>query len=97
MTFPPEIQRIISTYLVFGFIPLDKLLHFLVGAIVAIGLRLSGRSFRSVFIVVAILAIAKEVNDSFILNNSIIENGLDIIVTLAYPILIYGIDRIKKR
>jgi hypothetical protein len=79
-----------------GVIPLDKLLHFLVGAIVAIGLRLSGRSVGSVLSVVAMLAIAKEVNDSFTLNNSIVENGLDIIVTLAYPILIYGIHRIKK-
>ncbi len=93
--FPPEVQQIISNYLVFGFLPLDKLLHFLVGAILAAGLRLSGRTFRTTFILIGVIAVVKEVIDSFTLNSVLEEHCLDIIVTLIYPTVMYGIHRLK--
>jgi hypothetical protein len=93
--FPPEIQRIISTYLILGVIPLDKVLHLVVGAAAAIALRGAGRSFRTVFLLTAGLALGKEAIDAFTLNSSLAEQGLDVAVTLAYPTLMYGIHRLK--
>ncbi len=93
--FPPEIQKVISTYLVFGFIPMDKLLHFIVGAILAVGLRLSGRTFKTMFIVIGVIAVIKEVIDSFTMNSFLREHSLDILVTFIYPTLMYGIHRLK--
>lgn len=94
--FSPEIQHIISNYQILGVIPLDKALHFIVGAVLTIILRWMRVSMRTVFIVIGVIAVGKEVNDYFVLNNSYGEQILDIGVTFIYPMLIWGVLKLNK-
>lgn len=94
--FPPEIQKIISSYLILGFLPLDKFLHFMVGVIVTILLRLFKIRMSIVFSATLILALGKECIDFYVLNNTFWEQFLDIGVTLIYPLLLWGVIKIKS-
>jgi hypothetical protein len=95
--FPPEIQKIISTYQIFGFIPLDKVLHVLVGMIITIVLRTFKLRMGLVFTIVFLLAVAKEINDTFVLNNTMEEHILDILVSIAYPLILWVAIIFKDR
>jgi hypothetical protein len=95
--FPPEIQKIISTYQIFGFIPLDKVLHVLVGMIITIVLRTFKIRMGLVFTIVFLLAVAKEINDTFVLNNTMEEHILDILVSIAYPLILWVAIIFKER
>jgi hypothetical protein len=95
--FPPEIQKIISTYQIFGFIPLDKVLHVLVGMIITIVLRTFKLRMGLVFTIVFLLAVAKEINDTFVLNNTMEEHILDILVSIAYPLILWVAIIFKER
>lgn len=95
--FPPEIQRIISTYQIFGFIPLDKVLHVLVGMFVTVVLRLFKIRMVRVLFIVLLLAVGKELNDTYVLNNTMEEHILDILVSIAYPLILWAAVTLKER
>lgn len=94
--FPPEIQYVISNYQVFGLLPLDKILHFFIGAIITVALRILGINPTWTLIIVAIVAMIKEAIDSYTLNNSTTEHIVDILVSVLYPALLLGVSHLKR-
>jgi hypothetical protein len=97
MRLPPEWQHIVSNYQVLGVIPLDKLLHVLVGILLTLVVRRLGKGLRAATLLVAGVALAKEVNDFFVLNSSLGEQLLDILATVAYPLLVWSVASIRRR
>lgn len=95
--FPAHIQKIISSYYVLGFLPLDKVLHFAVGVLITLLLRWRNIRMPVIFSATIALAIAKEVIDSFVLNNSLSEHVIDILVTIIYPTMVWGILVIQQK
>lgn len=94
--FPKEIQYVISNYQIFGVIPLDKTLHFLVGAIITVVLRWRKVSIQNTFIILAFIEITKEIIDSKTLQSSIHEEVMDFIATFIYPAILYCVIAFKK-
>ena len=96
LLFSPEVQQFISKYHILGFIPLDKTLHFLIGALITIIMRWGRVKMRFIFLVLLILGIAKEINDYGVLNHSWGEQFLDVGVSFIYPLVLLGIIKIKS-
>lgn len=94
--FPAKIQYLISNYQVFGVLPLDKILHFFIGAILTVGLRLMGVKPSWTLFFVTMIAVVKEVIDSYTINNSNLEHFVDILVSILYPLLLLGVARLKQ-
>lgn len=93
--FPAELQYLISNYLIFGFLPLDKVLHVVAGAVLTILLRLFGLKLGKIFLIIGVIAAAKEYHDSFVLNNSPLEHLVDFLVTFLYPALLGVVQKVK--
>lgn len=93
--FPAHVQKFISSYYVFGLLPLDKVLHFIVGVFVTIVLRKWGASMRRTVTVLLLFALLKELIDSFTLNNSFFEHCIDVFATMIYPMLVWLIIMLK--
>ncbi|GEM_PF-6611121 len=94
--FPAHIQYFMSTYLVFGIFPLDKVLHLLVGMFITIVMRLFKFRMRMIFLIIAVVALIKEAIDSRIMTNTIEENILDAIATFSYPLLLHLAIKVKS-
>lgn len=97
MIFPGSVQKIISTYKILGLVPLDKTLHVLIGAIVTIILRYRHISIVKILITLSVLELIKEFHDSFVLNASIVEESVDFICTLSYPLLLLFVIKVKNK
>lgn len=97
MIFPNAVQTVISTYKIGGIIPLDKTLHFTVGMLVTIILRIKKIHIKKIFIFLASIEFIKEIHDSFTLNSSFFEEFLDMFWTLAYPLLLLIVIKSKKK
>lgn len=82
--------------MIFGVIPLDKVLHFLIGMLITIVLRWRKVSINKILLLIFILELIKETHDSFVLNNTMEEHILDALVTFLYPALIWVIIKIKS-
>lgn len=97
MIFPKAVQTIISNYKIAGFIPLDKVLHFLVGMLVTIILRTKKVKISRIMILLITLEVIKEVHDSYTLNSSLLEEFLDFFCTLSYPLLLFIVIKSKQK
>lgn len=94
-----DILHYISTTKLDGFIPLDKVVHFLVGLVWTVyGLK-KGYSFRKVFVGLLVIAILKEIHDYLITISPFdpIENFLDISITLLYVAVLYFVRKAKRK
>jgi hypothetical protein len=78
----------ISTTKLFGWIPLDILVHFSMGMIITILALKKLKSSSKAFLITLALAILKEIFDSFSLTASWEEALKDVLITLIYPLLI---------
>lgn len=97
MIFPPHVQKFISTYQILGVVPLDKTLHFLVGAVVTIvGLKLK-LSFAKTMLILLVLAVIKETIDLNTLTNTSLEVTLDVLVTFLYPGILFVVRMLKEK
>ena len=92
-----ETLKFISDYNLFGFLPLDKTLHFAFGMWLTMLLRSYRISFKIIFAVLIGLELVKEFYDSFYLGSTLLEHFLDFIITLLYPIILLGVVELKKR
>lgn len=91
-----EILRFISSYRIVGIIPLDLLLHFLVGMIwTIVGLR-KDYSFKFVCIGLIIIALLKELYDyNFVYITHWSEYVSDFLVTLVYIAILFFTRKLK--
>ncbi len=94
--FPAKVQFLISNYLIFGLIPLDRTLHFVVGMIISIIMREKKQSFKKIFIVIGVLELIKEVIDIRTLNHKFTDTIWDAAVTFAYPLILIGTMQLKE-
>lgn len=92
-----ETLKFISDYNLFGFLPLDKTLHFFFGMWLTMLLRSYRVRFKIIFSVLIGLELIKETYDSFYLESTLLEHCLDFVVTLLYPIILLGVVELKKR
>lgn len=77
-------------------IPVDKTLHVLVGyALMIIILKKTKSSFPLALGAVALLALVKELLDSRVLNYTFEEGLIDFLASVAIPVLLLGIRRLK--
>lgn len=95
--FPRDIQFIISNYLILDFIPLDKFLHFIVGIIITLLVRMAGFRIRYSFLLILITCVVKEVIDIKTLDSKLSESILDTVVTFFYPVLVLSVKKIKEK
>ena len=94
--FPKDIQKVISTYKIFDFIPLDKTLHVIVGMIVTISMRSFGLKMRWIFLCLVILEIIKESIDNTAMTATTEEHLLDVLATVIYPLILLIVIAVKK-
>lgn len=87
----------ISQTKLFGWLPLDILMHGIIGAIVTIVVQVYRKSHVQAFVVCLILALLKELFDSMSLTASWGEAIKDILVTMIYPTLLLGISTFMKK
>ncbi|PIP96581.1 MAG: hypothetical protein COW00_19395 [Bdellovibrio sp. CG12_big_fil_rev_8_21_14_0_65_39_13] len=88
---------VISNTLLFGFLPLDIVLHYLVGLCITILLlkKLKNNLILAFFILLS-LAIAKEIFDSFSLTATWMESIKDLSVTMIHPFMLFIIRKWRK-
>lgn len=91
-----QVFRFISSYMIAGILPLDKLLHFLFGLIITVILLKKKYTLKSVFILLLILELSKEYYDSYVMTNTLVENILDFLTTFIYPVIIYLVRKFKS-
>lgn len=93
-----KIQGFISTYQIFGLIPLDLTLHFIIGMLwTIIGLK-RNISFGKLAIGLALIALGKEANDYFFhYKTHWSEYASDFAVTMLYLVIVYLVRKTKKR
>lgn len=94
-----QVNRILGTIsdtTLFGFLPLDIVMHLVLGAIITFTFLKITKSAMKAFIICFIVAIAKEVYDSNTLVASWQESIKDIIVTIIYPVLLLIVYKLKK-
>jgi len=87
----------ISNTKIAGIIPLDNVVHFLVGTIVTIIAIKFGNSLKKSTLIVIVLSLGKEIFDSFSLTNELGENIEDFLVTVAYPVLLFFARKLKSK
>jgi len=94
------IQKIlgaISETTLFGFLPLDILLHFVFGILITLIVKKYTKSLIKGFIACLTLAIIKEIYDSGTLVASLMESIKDITVTVIYPIYKIIKEKVVKK
>lgn len=94
--FPRHIQYLISNYNIFGFIPLDKTLHFVIGTLITIILRLFKIRMRFIFLFIIVIELIKEFIDYKTLNSTLSEQIIDALITLTYPIILILVIKLKE-
>lgn len=87
------LMREISKTYVADTIRLDFLLHTLLGQIIYIILRKFGAKPIASYIIVVVIALSKEIVDSFSLTNELVENITDFSLTMLLPTLSFLIDK----
>lgn len=83
-----ELSHYITNTMIAGVLPLDSVVHALVGLIITVILLKFRFKFWWTMLVVLLAAVTKEIYDSFSLNNNYDEHLLDLLATLAYPIIL---------
>ncbi len=87
----------ISRTKLFGWLPLDIVLHSVIGLILSVILLKKKHTHFKVLCLVFLIAVAKEVFDSFSLTASIVEAVKDILITISFPLLAWSVSIIKKK
>lgn len=98
LPFHQEIHSIlapISTYRIFGFIPLGMLLHVGISAAITIILLKRGMKFKNVCFVVFAIGLSKEILDTFVLNNTLKKHILDMCYDMSFPAFLYIRERLR--
>jgi len=91
-----QLFRIISKTKLFGWLPLDILLHFGMGIILMTLFIKLTKSYKYAFLFVFIIQLVKEFFDSFSLTATWSEAFLDTAITLIYPLLVLIISKLKE-
>ena len=88
----------ISSTKIFGVIPLDRTLHFLIGALITIICLKKNFKLRTIFLLLFVIATLKEINDYFFhFKADWKEYAGDFLITFTYLFFVYLIREIKKR
>ena len=88
----------ISQTKIWGVIPLDIILHSLVGiAVTLVILKKKKKGHFLALIIVSLLAILKEIYDSGTMTATLLEAIKDILVTILFPLLLIGVSYFKKK
>lgn len=90
------IFRTISNTKILGILPLDLILHFIVGALLTIIGQIRKINLKWTILIILILSLIKEYLDSSTMTSSVSESLKDIATTMIYPILIFIVVKIKK-
>ena len=85
----------ISNTKIVGVIPLDIVMHLLVSYLLMAVLIVKKVPFRFAYLSVFILAIAKEIFDSFSLTNELEENLKDLVISMILPTILLMVWKIK--
>jgi len=86
----------ISNIKLFGFLPLDVLLHIVASYIIIILLLKSKMNQSRAYMIVLGLALVKEIFDSFTLGSSVDESIKDVLVSMLMPTLVVLIRFVKR-
>ncbi len=87
----------ISNTKLWGFIPLDVIMHLLVSYLIMFIMLWRKVRFRYAYLVVLLLSLIKEFYDSFTLTNVLSENIKDLLVSMCFPTLLLVVWKIKGR
>lgn len=87
----------ISQTKLFGWLPLDMLMHSILGALIAITTQIFTKSAWKAFFVCLGAALLKELYDSTSLVASWSEAIKDIVITMIYPSFLVVVVFIKKK
>ena len=85
----------VSVYRIFGFIPLGMVLHICISAFITIVLLKRGLKFKHVCLIVFTIGLAKEIFDSFVLNDKHIKHLYEMTYDMSYPIFLYLREKVK--
>ncbi len=91
-----DILEFIATYRLFGILPLDIIAHLVVSITITIIVLRYKKSYTWVFGILIVLGLAKEYYDSFALSANILEHIKDMIINLIYPLVRYGVKKLKE-
>lgn len=90
-------MRHISQAKLWGWLPLDSVLHFFIGMFLCLLLRWRKVSAVKAVLVVFILEIIKEIADSRAMTFTYREAFVDIVATMIFPVLMLIAGIIKKK
>ena len=97
MKFLTQAFRYISTTKIFGLIPLDSVLHVVVGAILTILLIKLKIRYIYIFLILLIISVIKEIYDYPTMTFSYREAFIDTALTYAYFCIHIIIKKIRRR
>jgi hypothetical protein len=95
--FVGKILGFFSNTKLLGFIPLDVVMHLGVSYLIMFIMLAKKVRFLYAYLTVFLLAIAKEVFDSFSLTNTIEENIKDLCVSMVFPTLLLIVWKLLKK
>lgn len=88
--------KLSKTYL-FGWLPLDGLLHFLVGLVLTLIFRKKGFDPKKSVAIIFVLQLIKEGFDSFKMTATWEEAARDTLFTMIFPVINWIIFLIKRK
>lgn len=92
-----QIMRYISSEKIAGVLPLDWVLHFVVGAVLTIILLKLKFRLRNAVIILGILELIKEIFDFQAMTATYTEAILDYFITMAFPLMLYMARLLKEK
>lgn len=92
-----EFSIYISETKLLGILPLDGVLHFLIGMALTIVLLRLKINFKVTTLIVFMIQICKEIYDSQVMTATLQEHLIDTIFTMIYPSAIFIIRFIKSK
>lgn len=87
----------VSSYHIFGVIPLDIIAHLSVSTTITLLLRKMKMSYLVVFSTITLIGLTKEYYDWFAMTSSVPEFFKDMAMNFLYPTLSYAIYKLKKK
>lgn len=93
-----DLQHFVDDTVLWGWLPLDILAHFFVGAFFTILLLKMKFTFKQVYMTIFVLALSKELWDYFFMGHAQwAESIKDLIVSCAYPTILAGVRKLKQK
>ncbi|MBC7713361.1 MAG: hypothetical protein H7177_08480 [Rhizobacter sp.] len=87
----------ISNYRIGEFFFLGKLLHFFIPMLLTIILAKRGVKFSTIFAIIFLIGLSKEIYDLTAINSSIFDSVQDLILDVSYPLLYKCITSLKEK